>query len=173
MAEDIEDGAEDLSGRLGGVDLADQMGGVATEQVPGFLFIDLEAALTDLEVRVVEAVLLQGAALHTFDQHPIVRAGQVEEGEDFEGFLEDFGLAAVSGDAIEHEEVLEGVEDAGLGFGFDVLAPEADGEFVGDELALAGVFEESAAKIGIGSESAKDFAAGAMEIGRASCRERV
>lgn len=164
LAEDFEDIAEDLDGWLRGIDEVDQVGRVAAQEVLGFLLINLEPSLDDFEIGVVEAVLLEGTALHAGDQLSIVRAGQIQNREDIEGFVQDFGLRPISGQAIEYEEMVGGIKEAGLGFGLDVFAPETDGELVGDEPALARVVEESAAEVGFGPETAEDFAAGAVII---------
>ena len=164
MGKDIEDRSQDLDGRLRGVDHLDEVGGIEFQEIPGFLFIDLEPALNDFEIGVIETVLLEGPPLHPVDQLSIVRAGEIEEDEDLEGFLEDLGLAAVAGYAIEDEEMVEGIEEVGLGLGLDVFTPESDGELIGHEPALAGVLEEGAAEFGFGLEPAEDFATGAVMV---------
>src|ERR1051325_8389783 len=68
-----------------------------------------------------------------------------------------------AGCAIEDEGVAFGLEAAFHGGGFDVFAPELDGELVGDELALAGILEEGATEGVIHAQIAEDGTAGAME----------
>jgi hypothetical protein len=142
----------------------DEVWGIEFQEILGFLFIDLEPALNDFEIGVIETVLLESPSLHPVDQLSIVRAGEMEEDKNIEGFLEDPGLASVPGYAIEDEEMVEGIEEVGLGFGLDVFTPESDGELVRHEPALAGVLEESAAEFGFGLEPAEDFATGAVVV---------
>jgi hypothetical protein len=164
--EALEDIGEDADGGLGGVDGFDEVRRVELEGLEGFGFVSLEAALDDLDIGVVEAIFFEGAALHTLDEFGGVVAGEVKDDEDVEGGGEDFGLRAVTGESIEDEEMAVGVKGAGLGFGEEIIAPEADGEFVGDEFTFAGVFEEGVTEFGFGAESAEDVAAGAVVIAR-------
>ena len=61
----------------------------------------------------------------------------MKDDEDIQGFLEDLGLTSIPGYAIKDEEMVEGIEEAGLGFGLDVFAPEPDSDLIGDEATLA------------------------------------
>jgi len=77
-----------------------------------------------------------------------------------------FGLLAIAGDAVEHEEIDLGFKDVGFDAVFDVGLPELDGEVIGHELAAAGVFDEFLAEGCAGVEGAKDIATGeVMEAG--------
>jgi hypothetical protein len=162
--EDLEDVAEDTNGRLGGVDGMDDGLGIELEDVAGFAFVGLEPALDDLDVGVVEPVFLEGATLDAGDEFTVVRAAQVQDHEDIEGFGKDLGLLPVARDAVQDEEILIGLELAGLGVGADVVVPELDGKLVGDELSLAGVLEEGASEFGFRAEAAEDITAGTVIV---------
>ena len=60
--EDLDDVAEDADLGLGGVEVDDAVAGVVVEDGLGVALVDLEALLDDRLVRVIDAVLLQGAA---------------------------------------------------------------------------------------------------------------
>ena len=73
--------------------------------------------------------------------------------EDFfhvDHLLHDFRLVHISWNPIEHERIDIGFEFVGLDGGVDRFFPKLDRDFVGDELALARVFEESFADLGAG-----------------------
>ena len=80
--------------------------------------------------------------------------------------VHDLGLADISRDAVEHENVDVGFEVMAIDRGVDSRLPELDRDFVRNELAFAGVFQKSAADLGARVDRAKDVAAGAMKKAR-------
>src|SRR5262249_53713606 len=74
-----------------------------------------------------------------------------------------FGLVLVSGNAVQHERVLSGMESPGLGATVNEVVPKLDGRRVRDELATAGVLEENPTHWAIGFEAAENIAASAVE----------
>jgi hypothetical protein len=162
FGEDVE---QDFGGGLGGVDLGDAVA-IKIEHGFGLGLVGGEAALDDGVAGVVEAVVFEGALAEAAGEFGAVWAGEVEELEDVDVVGHVFGLLAIAGDAVEHEEIDLGFEDVGFNAVFDVGLPELDGEVVWHELAAAGVFDELLAEGCAGVEGAKDIAAGeVMEAG--------
>jgi hypothetical protein len=162
LFEDGEDIAQDADRGLGGIDLMEQVSGVAVEELTGLGFENLEALADGVEVGVVEAIFFEGTALHALDEGLGVAAGEVEDGDDVDGIGEHAGLSGVSGDAVEDESIGFRSEVADLGFGMDIFAPEPDGELIGHELSAAGELEEDAAEFGFWAQAAEDITTGAV-----------
>ena len=159
----VQDIAQDLVGPLVGVDFSDQLGAVIIEHRFGFLIVDLEAALDDIGIDVVQSVFLQGASLQAVEDLGFVGAEEMEDAVDIEAGAEDFRLVDVAGNAVEHEEVDVGLEASGFFHRLDLLRPEFDGDVVGNELAFAGIFQKSLAQGRADIDGAKDVAAGAVK----------
>src|SRR5262249_26322302 len=77
--------------------------------------------------------------------------------------LEHFGLAGVTGDAVEDKRVGFGMETACFGGVIDELVPKADGRFIRNEFAAAGVFQENFADGAVGFQAAEYVTAGAVK----------
>lgn len=158
-----EDGVEDDGGVLGGVDVGDPFAGVEVEHGFAFFLVGADAAFDGFVAGVVEAVFLEGALADAAVEFLTVRAGEVEDVEDVDERFHEAGLFDVAGNAIEHEEIDIGLDEVHFGAGVDICLPELDGEFVGDEFAAAGVFDEFLAEWGTGIEGAEDFTADEMD----------
>jgi hypothetical protein len=137
-----EDGVEDDGGVLGGVDVGDPFTRVEVEHGFAFFLVGADAAFDGFVAGVIEAVFLEGALADAAVEFLTVRAGKVEDVEHVDEGFHEAGLFDVAGDAIEHEKVDIGLEEVHFGTGVDIGLPELDGEFVGDEFASAGVFDE-------------------------------
>lgn len=162
FGEDVE---EDFGGGLGGVDLGDAVA-VVVEHGFGLGLVGGESALDNGFAGVVEAVVFEGALAQAAGELGAVGAGKVKELEHIDVVGHVFGLFAIAGDAVEHEEIDLGFEDVGFDAVFDVGLPELDGEVIGHEFAAAGVLDEFLAQGSAGVEGAKDISAGeVMEAG--------
>ena len=71
------------------------------------------------------------------------------------------------------EEIDVGFKKVALGFAVDVGLPELHGEFVRDEFAEAAEVNELLAEGRAGVQSAKDFAAGAVDEARDATEDRA
>jgi hypothetical protein len=162
MLDIVEDIAKDLVGPLVGVDVGDELGAVEIEDGLGFFLVNLQAALDDLFVDVVEPVVFEGTAFQAVVDLGSVGTGEMEDAVHFELGTEDFGLVAIAGYAVEHKEIDVGLEAAGSDHGVDLRRPEADADVVGHELAFARIMEKGLAKVGAHIDRTKDVAAGAM-----------
>ena len=154
-----EDGVEDDGWVLGGVDVCDAFARVEVEHGFGFGFVGADAAFDGFVAGVVEAVFLEGAFTDSAVEFLAVWAGEVEDVEDVDEGGHEAGLFDVSGDAVEDEEVDVWLEAVAFGAGVDVGFPELDGEFVGDEFAAHGEFDEFLSEGGTCVEGAEDLAA--------------
>src|ERR1035437_9910836 len=93
----------------------------------GFLLVGLETFADDAEVRVVEAVFLEGAALDAVDQAFLVGALEIKNASDINRVAESFRLARVARDAVRLERVLVRMKTADLLGGINELPPQLDG----------------------------------------------
>jgi hypothetical protein len=159
----LKDFTKDLVGVAVGVDGDDFVISVEFEDGAGFFFVDGEAFLDDFVTGVVDAVFFEGAAAHAFDEFLAVGAGEVEDFADIEVVLQELGLVEIAREAVEDEVVDFRFEAAEGGHVVDVMLPEVQDDFIGDELATAGVFHEGFAYFGAEVDGAEDFTAGDVE----------
>jgi hypothetical protein len=157
-----QDIAKDLIRPLIGIDVGDEFGSVILEHGLGFLFVGTEPARDDLVVDVVEAVVLERAALQAVVNLGLVGAGEMEHPADVDFGAENLGLVAIARDAIEHEEIDVGLETARTHHAVDLRGPESDADVVGHELASAGVFDKSLAEGRSYIHGAENVATGAV-----------
>lgn len=137
-----EDVADDEVGRLARLDVDDQLRAVEIEHRLRLVFVRDLALANRLIVGVVDAVFLERAALDAVVKLLLVGAGEVDHLLNVEAVGEHARLVAIARDAVEHEAVGLGLETSGGDELLDLLRPEVDRDVVGDERALAGVFEE-------------------------------
>jgi hypothetical protein len=76
-------------------------------------FVGFEPRADDVDVRIVEAVVLERAALHARDEVFKISAAHVKDGDNVYKFAEHFGLMRVARDAVEHERVAFGMQPSG------------------------------------------------------------
>ena len=129
-----------------------------------FRFIDVKAALDDLVVRVVEAVVFQGTLLQPGKQCFAARTGEMKHFFHVDHFLHDFGLADIPRDPIKDERIDVWLKLVRLDGCIDCRSPKLNGDLIGHKLAFAGVFEEGFAYFRAGVDGAKHIAAGAVII---------
>ena len=139
---------------------------VEVEHRLGFAVVGFETLLDDIQVRIIETILAEGAPLESFDHLVRLGAGQIEDRPHVERVGKNPGLIGVTRDAVEHEDVACRVKFAVRRAGFDVLGPERDGRLVGHKLAFAGVLDESPAHRIFDAEVAEGVAAREVEEAR-------
>ena len=162
----LDDFTEHVDGRERRVDMLGHLPAVVFEQRARLVLVGLETVLDHFFVGVVEPVVPQSAALETIDQFGAVRTGQVENPPHPHRVLQHLGLVEVARDAVEHEEVVVGMEGVCLDALFDADFPQLNGDLVGHEFAAAGIFEKLPPEGSAQIQSTEDIAAGAMEIPR-------
>src|SRR6266702_1869252 len=140
-----------------------QLAAVKIEHRFAFAFVSFLPIADDIHVRIVEAVLFEGAALEAFDQFVHVSAAQIENADDLERVFQHLRLSHIPRNTVEHERVLIRMEAASLGAGLDELPPEWGGGLVRHQFTSAGILQKNLANGAVGLEAAKDLAAGAME----------
>jgi len=140
---------------LGGVDFKFAASTVEIEDGLGGFFVGGYALGEDFIGGVVEAVFLKGALAHAGVEFVAIWAGDVEDLKDVDVFFHEFCLTNVARDTVEDEEIDVGLEFVGVYFGIDLGFPKANGDFIGDELTGAGVFEKFLADFGAGVEGAE------------------
>ncbi len=128
----------------------------------GLAFVDFEPAANNFIAGVVETIFAQGAAAKALYHFIQIRADEVNDFHDVDGVVEELGLLDVSGDAVEDDKFTVGMELVDHLHALDVLLPEFDGDFVGDELSLAGVFPEYSAHFALEIERPEDVTGGAV-----------
>src|ERR1035437_5200806 len=160
---DAQDVGEHLGGRQVGVDLMHEPAAIKLQHGLGFLLVGLETFADDAEVRVVEAVFLERAALDAVDQVFLVGALEIKNASDINRVAESFRLARVARDAVKHERVLVRMKTADLLGGINELPPQLDGLVVRHQLAAAGIINENLPERAVPAQVAEDFAARAVE----------
>ena len=159
----FENAEESFHGHAVGVDAADDFLSVKIQHGPGFFFVDFQAFTDHVEIRVVEAVVLEGAPLHARDEIFLFPGREVKNSDDVERVAQHFRLMHVARNAVEHERVGVGMKPSHLFAGVDDLAPQINGRLVWHERSLAGVFDENFSEFAVGTQVAENVAARAME----------
>ncbi len=115
-------------------------------------------------VHVVGALLEDGAPLDPLDED--VWVVDVEDEDPFNDnvFFEEVGLLEGAGDAVEEEELLVGEVAVGGNQAVDVVVPDLDGHFVGEEVAAAGVAVVELAGGGLGAEGSENVSRREVEV---------
>ena len=148
---------QDVEGGAAGVEAGDALG-VQVEEGEDFAAVEVEAAADAGFVGVVGAAVALAALEEAVDQEGFVVAGEVDRAEDGGGVAHQVGLRGGAGDAVEEEGLAVGVEVAAVDAGLGVLAPDADDEVVGDELALLEKRVDEPADGGVGGGGAECLA---------------
>ncbi len=128
-----------------------------------FIFVNFEPFTDDVQVGVVEAVFLDGAALNAVDEAFFVIAFEVENGDDIKNAAQHFRLMNIARNAIQHQRVMLGMKPADLGGVDDVLPPKLDRRRIRHELAATGIFDKNFSERTIRAQIAEHIAARAME----------
>ena len=129
----------------------------------GFLFVNLQALTDDIQVGIIQAVVLERAALHPGDEVFLFLRREIKHGDDVEVVAQHFGLMDVARDAVEHEGVGVGMKPPHLDAGRNEVAPQFNGRAVGHERTFAGVFDENFSEVAVRAQVPEHVAAGAME----------
>jgi hypothetical protein len=125
----------------------------------------------DFDVGVIGAMFLRGALAESLDDLLDVVALEIYDGAHVEVGRHKLGLADRPRDSVEKEILIDGLKAAG-GNGFrHRVAPEPDGQFIGDEGSGFGIFGEFAADFGVGIERAEHVAAGEVMHERHSAED--
>src|SRR6266478_5259551 len=128
---------EHFSWRLIGIDAVNQFLSVVIEDWLAFALIGLLPVPNHINVRVVEAILLQRAALKPLNQLINLGAAKVKNRDDFQRFLEHFSLARIAGNTIENKRIRLGMEPARSCAVVNKFTPKVDGRFVRNEFTFA------------------------------------
>src|SRR5665213_177194 len=161
-----ENFGEGLRRRPVGVDAVDDFLAVKIQHRLGFVLVSLEPRADDLDVRVVQAVVLERAALHPRDEVFEIAAAHVKNGDDVDKLAEHFRLMHAARNAVEDERVAFGMKPPGGREAVRELLPQLDGRLVGHKLAGAGVFDENFSERRFGTQVAEHVAATAMDAAR-------
>ncbi|MEY2530240.1 MAG: hypothetical protein QOI96_325 [Verrucomicrobiota bacterium] len=161
-----EDVEQDFRWRLRCVNHGDRFLWIMGEHRLRFGFISREAALNDLLIGIVEAVVFEGALFQSRKKRLAVRAREVKNSFHVNEFFHDLGLGDVSWNAIEYERVDVWFELVRIHRGGDRLLPKLNRNLIGHELAFAGKFEKRTTHFRPRVDGAKDVSAGAMIIAR-------
>ncbi len=140
------------------VEAVDELFGVVFEEFEGFRLVDFHACPERFEVHVVVPFFDDGTALEAFDEGFCVADFEDDDPFDLDVFGDEFGLGEGAGQAVEEEELLRGVVAVGGDKAVDVVVPDFNGRFVGDEEAFAGVFLDDLAGRRLGGKAAEDVA---------------
>ena len=154
---------EHFSWRLIGIDAVNQFLSVVIEDWLAFALIGLLPVPNHINVRVVEAILLQRAALKPLNQLINLGAAKVKNRDDIERFSKHFGLARIAGDAIEDKRIRLRMEPAGARAIVDEIPPKVDRRLIWNQLALARVLQECLADRTISFQTPKNITARAMK----------
>jgi hypothetical protein len=162
-----DDFAEDLvqnhDRSLSRIDVDDEVGAIVLEQRLGFVLVGDETLADDLLVGVIEAIVLDGAALEALHELVTIGAAQMENLPHVDEWLEELCLGDIARNAVEYEKIDVRAELMSFHAVLNAYAPKLDCDFVRDELAFTGVLDESLAEGGAGIDGAKDITAGAVK----------
>ena len=161
-----EDVEQNFRWRLHGVNHRDAILWIITEHRLGFSFVNIETPLDDLIVRVVEAIVFQGALLQASEQSLAIWTGEMENFFHVDHFLHDLGLADISRNSVEDENVDVRLELVRVLGRIDRFFPKFDRDVIRDQLAFAGIFEERFANLAARVDGAEHVAARAMKKAR-------
>lgn len=150
---------QNLGGRLIRIDMMDEVLAVEVEHGLGFPLISVEPLMDDLQAGIVQAVFLERTALNAGDQILQIAAFQIENADNIERVLEHFGLADTAGNAIENKRILLRAETTGPRIGFDRLSPQLDRDFVRNQFAAAGIFDEDLPDLTLDGEVSENIPA--------------
>lgn len=145
-----------------GIDAVDDFPAIKVQHRLGLAFVGFEPRADDFDVRIVQPVVLERAALHPRNEVFKIGAAHVKDGGDVDKFAEHFCLMDVARDAVEHQRIAARMKPPGRRQAVRELLPQLDGWFIGHELAATGVFDKNSSQRGIGTQVTEHIAATAM-----------
>ncbi len=161
IQDDLENVLKHLHRDLAGVDLRPSFA-IEVEQVPRFLLVETDPVPDGILVGIVEPPALDGSLADSRDQFLAIGAGEMEELQDVDMFLEKPGLFHTPRHPIENQDVDVRLEHVQGGAGVDLLPKKPHGQFVGHEIASAAVFDELLPDLGSRIHGAKGVSHGEM-----------
>jgi hypothetical protein len=144
----VQNLSQNLIGPHRGIDLGRQIIAVKIEDWTGFGLVNRQAIANDFFVRIIEAVILEGAALETLDELRLIGTVQMKNMLHVELIGHLVSLAHVARNPIEDKAIDFWFETAEGLLIFDMVGPKLDREIIRDELTAAGVFKERFPEIG-------------------------
>ena len=146
LGDNIENVPQNIQWRLAGIDRVDDLRPVEIEHRLGLLIVRLQPLANDVQIRVVEPVLAQCAALQPFHHLRHVRTGKMKDGFDIQGIVQNLRLPGVARDTIQHQHVIVWIENIVDRARFDVPPPQIDCGFIRHQFALAGILDKQFAQ---------------------------
>jgi hypothetical protein len=146
LHQDVSQLRQHIHGRVGGVDVVDQVFAVKFQKRLGLVIVGFQTLLDHLLVSIVKTVVAQGPTLQALDQLGSVRAGQMKNPAHAQDVTEQMGLIDIPRNAVQQQKIMVGVKRVRLDNLVDSQLPQLDRQVVGHQFAPAGVGEKLLAK---------------------------